>query len=144
MKSILLWLMIFFYFFIVLRVHCGIYKGSYNISDILYLNSLSPSFSFFLPHPNSGKVSTGLIFPFIYMWTQYLYHSHPPTPFPHVFPLPTGTMFSDFVKKKGHFCLFKIAIQGVSLCHSHVCMYYNLNWFFSSIFLLSTLLFFLW
>jgi hypothetical protein len=34
--------------------------------------------------------------------------------------------------------LFKIAIQGVSLWHSHVCMYCNLNWFISSTFLLST------
>jgi hypothetical protein len=36
--------------------------------------------------------------------------------------------------------LFKIATQGVSLWQVHVYMYYNLNWFISSIFLLSTLL----
>jgi hypothetical protein len=40
--------------------------------------------------------------------------------------------------------LFKIATQGVSLWHFHVNMYYNLNWFISSIFLLSTLVPFLW
>jgi hypothetical protein len=40
--------------------------------------------------------------------------------------------------------LFKIATQGVSLRHFHVYMYYNLNWFISPIFLLSTLVPFLW
>jgi hypothetical protein len=35
--------------------------------------------------------------------------------------------------------LFKIAIQGVSLWHFHVNMYYNLNWFTPSIFRLSPL-----
>jgi hypothetical protein len=46
-------------------------------------------------------------------------------------------------KKNWHFCLFKIATQGVSLWHSlvYVCIYIllNLHWFTSSIFLLSTL-----
>jgi hypothetical protein len=35
--------------------------------------------------------------------------------------------------------LFKIVIQGVSLWHFHIYMYYSSNWFISSIFLLSTL-----
>jgi hypothetical protein len=30
-------------------------------------------------------------------------------------------------KKKRHFCLFKILIQGISLWHFHVYMYYNIN-----------------
>jgi hypothetical protein len=37
--------------------------------------------------------------------------------------------FSDFAKerkKKWHFCLFRIATQGVSLWHFHVYMYSNL------------------
>jgi hypothetical protein len=46
--------------------------------------------------------------------------------------------------KKRCFCLFKIATPGVSLWYFHVYMYYNLNWFISSIFLLSTLVLFLW
>jgi hypothetical protein len=41
--------------------------------------------------PIPGIVLTGLIFPFIYMWTQYLHHIHPPTPFPHLLPPPTDT-----------------------------------------------------
>jgi hypothetical protein len=40
--------------------------------------------------------------------------------------------------------LFKIATQRVSMWHFHVYMYYNPNWFISSIFLLSTLVSFLW
>jgi hypothetical protein len=40
--------------------------------------------------------------------------------------------------------LFKIAIQEVSMWHFHVNMYYNLNWFTPCIFLLSTLVPFLW
>jgi hypothetical protein len=40
--------------------------------------------------------------------------------------------------------LFKIAIQGVSLWHFLVYVYCNMNWFISSIFLLSILVPFLW
>jgi hypothetical protein len=83
-----------------------------------------------------------------------LHYAHPPTLFPHLFHTPTSTkrlgrtcsvlLFYDFVEEeKRHFCLFKIAMQGVSLWHFHVCMYYNLNWFISSIFLLSPLVPFL-
>jgi hypothetical protein len=36
-----------------------------------------------------------------------------------------------FCSKKRHFCLFKIAIHGVSSWHFNVYMYYNLNWFSS-------------
>jgi hypothetical protein len=45
---------------------------------------------------------------------------------------------------KRHFCPFKIATQGVSLWHFHLFVYYSLIWFISSIFLLSTLILFLW
>jgi hypothetical protein len=49
--------------------------------------------------------------------------------------LPLRSLFFE----KRYFCLFKIAIQGISLLHFHVHMYYNLNWFMPSIFLFSTL-----
>jgi hypothetical protein len=62
-------------------------------------------------------VSTGLIFPFTYMYTQYLHHIHLPTPSPHILSHPTGTnstertcytlLFSVFVKKWHFFFLFK-------------------------------------
>jgi hypothetical protein len=93
------------------------------------------------------------------MCTQYLNHIHLLIPLPHLLPLPLVStppltpdracsflLFSDFAKerkKKWHFCLFKIATQGVSLWYFHVYMYYNLIWFISSIFLLSTLVLFL-
>jgi hypothetical protein len=48
-------------------------------------------------------------------------------------------LFSDFMKENNwHFCLFKIATQGVSSWHFHVELYYNTNWFISSIFILNT------
>jgi hypothetical protein len=45
---------------------------------------------------------------------------------------------------KKNFCLFKIVVESVSLWHIHVYMYYNTSWFILSIFLLSTLVLFLW
>jgi hypothetical protein len=78
-----------------------------------------------------------------------------PTSFPlPMVPTPPGRtyfalLFSSFIKekkkegKKWHFCLFKIATQEVSLWHFLVYMYYTLNWFMS-IFLLFTLVPFLW
>jgi hypothetical protein len=47
-------------------------------------------------------------------------------------------------RNKWYFWFFKIATQGVSLWHFHVYMYYSTIWFISSIFLLSTLVPFLW
>jgi hypothetical protein len=69
--------------------------------------------------------------------------THPP--YSHCYQPPDRThstiLFSNFVKRKikWHFCLFKIATQRVALWHFHVYMYYNLNWFISSSFLLSIL-----
>jgi hypothetical protein len=70
----------------------------------------------------------------------------PPTPFPYILPphwcqTPDRTCFPYLLSvfEKRPFCLYKIAIQGVSLWHFHVYMYCNLNWFTPSIFLLSTL-----
>jgi hypothetical protein len=115
-----------------------------------------PSFSFIPPPPIPGRVSAGIIYPFTNTCTQYLHHILPPTTFPHIFlpstaahPPPRQDPFCPTVlwfckRKKWYLCLFKITIQGVSLWHFHVYMYYNLNWFISSIFLLSTLVPFLW
>jgi hypothetical protein len=44
--------------------------------------NLSPPSFFIPPPPISGIVSTGLIFPFSYMCSQYLHQIHPPTPLP--------------------------------------------------------------
>jgi hypothetical protein len=57
----------------------------------------------------------------------------------------SALLFSNFVKEKNwHFCLYKIAKQGVPLWHFQVHMYYSPNWLISSIFFLSILLSFLW
>jgi hypothetical protein len=72
-----------------------------------------------------------------------------PYPYPsHWYQPPKQDLFClpalCFWKKNDIFCLFKIAIQGVSLWHFHENMYYNPNWFIPSLFLLSTLVPFLW
>jgi hypothetical protein len=46
-----------------------------------------PSFSYIPPSLHSWKISTGLIFPFTLMCTQYSHHIHHLTPFPTSFPL---------------------------------------------------------
>jgi hypothetical protein len=51
------------------------------------------------PPPIPGTVSTGLIFPFASMYTQYLHHIHPPMPFPHYLPL-APTLQTGYVKKE--------------------------------------------
>jgi hypothetical protein len=40
--------------------------------------------------PIPGIVSRGIFFLFTFTCTQYLHHIHPPTPFPHILPPPTG------------------------------------------------------
>jgi hypothetical protein len=83
---------------------------------ISYLNSPSPSVSFILFYPHSWIVSAGLIFPFTYMYTQYLHCTHPPTPFSNILLHPPGTrpptkdlsilVFSDCVKENNLAFLF--------------------------------------
>jgi hypothetical protein len=85
---------------------------------------------------------------FIHQCIKFLLHSASFTLSlcPALFPLVLTArweLFSVF-EKKALFCLFKIALQGVSLWYFHENMYYSLNWFISSIFLLSTLIPFLW
>jgi hypothetical protein len=64
-----------------------------------------------LPFPIPGAVLTGLIFPFTYMWIQYLHYINPPTHFIYIIPPPTSTplpkdrihstlLFCDFCKRK--------------------------------------------
>jgi hypothetical protein len=92
-----------------------------------------PLFSFISLHPIAGIVTTGLIFPFSYSYTLSLY------PHPSHCCQPPDRICSTFlfsVLKEKNICFLKIVIKGVSWWHFHVCMYYNLNWFITSIFLL--------
>jgi hypothetical protein len=69
-----------FIFIVMLGVHCGIYKSSYNISNI---DAFTHSIIFLYPLcSHSWKVSTGFIFPFTYKCTQYLTILTLPHPFP--------------------------------------------------------------
>jgi hypothetical protein len=136
----------FFYYHIitVLGVYCDIYKRlTIYISQI----HLSPSFSFILPPPTLRIILTGLIFfPFSYI-SIYFHYIHPPSLLPCILPHLTGTTPPDrthftflcFVFEKRHFCLFKMAVQGVSLWCFYARTYYIPNWLIPSIFLLSTL-----
>jgi hypothetical protein len=65
-------------------VHCGIYKGSYNASNISYLNSPTSMAPFIPPPPIHGIVKTGIIIAFTCMCTHFSHftnlHLLPPTP----------------------------------------------------------------
>jgi hypothetical protein len=84
-----------------------------------------------------------------YIYFHHIHHLHPfliSSPLP-LEPLPRRQdlfclLFLCFFYLR-YFCLFKIAIQVVSLWHFHVYMYYIPNRFIVSIFLLSTLVPFL-
>jgi hypothetical protein len=43
-------------------VHCGIYKGLWNVSTISYLSSTTPPFPFTLPHHDTWNSFNGYIF----------------------------------------------------------------------------------
>jgi hypothetical protein len=59
-----------FVFIVMLGGHCGIYKGSYSVSDVLHLSSLPAPLSYITPPPIPGTVSTAIIFAFAYMCTH--------------------------------------------------------------------------
>jgi hypothetical protein len=72
--NIYIYVYIAFFSFIVVMdgVHFDIYTGSYNVSNISYMNypvKHSPSSP---THPIPGEVSTGIIFAFIYMCTHFI------------------------------------------------------------------------
>jgi hypothetical protein len=115
-KVVTIYCFLFLFVVVLLGVHCGIYKSSYTITTISYLNSLPLSLFFTLPPRIPGIVSAGLSFPFTYVYTQYWCHFYPPTSFPHILPPWTGTnppdqtssalLFSNSVKGKKMTFLF--------------------------------------
>jgi hypothetical protein len=125
-----------------------LFKTWFNIYNISYLNSpLHHSYLCPFPHSwNSFNRSHFSIYTHVY--TVFAprspsYTLSPPSTPSHWYQSPRQDLFCPpvlcFVKEKNFFGLFRIATQGVSLWHLCMCMYYNLNWFISSIFLLSNL-----
>jgi hypothetical protein len=104
----------FFCLFILLlcwvEIHCGFYKSSYTISKYhTWILLLHDSHLSWLPH--SWNSFNTYYFLLTYMCTRYLFHSHPPIPFPYLLPpshwyllIPGRTSmpswFSAFVKER--------------------------------------------
>jgi hypothetical protein len=140
--------LLFIYHIVILEVHCDIHESAYNIS---FFNSSPLSILLYPPPPFLEYFQQSHFSIFICEYIVFLPHSpsytlslYPPPSHctnPQTGPaLPSCSLFL----KKDIVCLFKIAIQGVSLCYFYVYMYYNPNWFIPFIFLLSTLVPFLW
>jgi hypothetical protein len=97
------------------------------------------------------------MFPFTFMCTQCLCCIHPPSPYPQLFSTPASTntaprtcsvlLFYNFVQEKKRKKMTLLFVYntytGCSLWHFHIYMYYSWKWFIS-IFLLSSLVPFLW
>jgi hypothetical protein len=141
-------------------VHCGIYKSSYNVSNISYLNSSPQPLSFIVPPwlmEQFQQVSFFHLHTCLYItWTLFTLLSLPlPPPLLHCCPHPApqhllGLFILQFCrwkeikdkKKNMTFCKFeiKLATQGASLCCFHAYMF--TNWFTSSSSLHSSLVHF--
>jgi hypothetical protein len=133
-----------FLFLCWLEVHCGIYKSSNNIPNILYLNS-SPPPLYFIP-PNLHCLNSFNRYHFCMYTVILLYvHSYNLSQPGALLQTTCSTSVLQFCKrKKCPFYLFKIVTQEVPLCHFLIYKYYSSIWFTSSIFLICTLVPFLW
>jgi hypothetical protein len=69
-------------------VHCGIFKGSYNVSTLSYLNSSPPPFSFICTPHLRNSFNRYLFSVYSYVYTVFVPYlpsytiSLPPTPLP--------------------------------------------------------------
>jgi hypothetical protein len=155
-------LLFFFSFIVVLiGVHCGIYKGSYNVPTTAYLNSTLSPFPFIpLSLDSWNRFNRYHFCIYIHIYTFFApyslsYHLSPLSPpshwYQHPFPAqdlfhPPVLWFWRKVKKKNMAFLLVVdkGIQGVSLLYFHAYMCYTPNWFIFSKYLHSTLGPFLW
>jgi hypothetical protein len=89
-------------------VHCGIYKSSYNVSNISYLNWLAPPFSFIPPWPYSWNRYHFYIYIHVYtFWTIFIVLCHfPATTASHWYhhPFRAGSISPYFRKKMNKRC----------------------------------------
>jgi hypothetical protein len=104
---------------------------------------------YFFSFPIPGIVSRDLIFsicPYVYRIfpqysSSYTLSLYVPPTHTHCYQPSRWNLFSLPVlrfckkRKRRHFYLFKVALEGISLWHFHVYMYFNPNWFMLSIFL---------
>jgi hypothetical protein len=92
-----------FLFFIVLGVHCSIYKSSYNIFNVLYLNSHPPHHSLSSPFPHTWKSLNRHHFSiYIFMYIIFAPYStfqvlSPHPPYSHCYQLPRQDLFCPLV-----------------------------------------------
>jgi hypothetical protein len=103
--------------------------------SIILLYPLSPDFQNSL---NRSHFSI-FIYEYIIFSSSYTPSLYPPPS--HWYQSPKQDLF---YLPALHFCLFKIALQGIFLWHFHAYIYYNLNSSMPSIFILSTSVPFLW
>jgi hypothetical protein len=105
--------LIILWFFLLLcwvGIHCGIYKSSYNISNLSYLNSPCPPFSFISLSPHSWKSFNRSYFSiYIHVYTvcalySFFYILSPPFPHSHWYQCPRQDLFCppvlQFCKRK--------------------------------------------
>jgi hypothetical protein len=76
LKNLSLYIYFSFLLLFWVRVNCGIYKCSYNISNISCLNSLPPPFSFIASCPHSWNSFNRSHFSiYIHMYTEFVLYS---------------------------------------------------------------------
>jgi hypothetical protein len=71
-------LLLLLFIFVLGKVHFGIYKSSYNISNISYLNSPPPSFSF-IPSSSHSRISFNRYYFCIYIHVYTVFALYSPS-----------------------------------------------------------------
>jgi hypothetical protein len=80
----------FLFIYLILSFNCAEWGYIVAFTKVLTIYQIYHTWihPFHLSPPIPRVVSTDTIFSFTHMCTQYVHHIHPPSPFPHLFPLP--------------------------------------------------------